>query len=287
MTAHANDYIDTQSEHLDKHVKILAARDAKSRCYGVFAIPQKGLDPEEYATRRGLRVFDFLWYQSVVLRSDQEPALGKVLKSIRAHRGAETQTMLENSPAYVSKANGFIERAIQVVEGQIRTLKTALESKIGRPLPEDACIMPWLVEHAGSLLNLLELWEDGKVPYQRLRGRRMHPALIDFGEAIQFMPLDIHKQGKLTSRTQDGIYPGVDLTSGEFLVGPKGGVPKTRSTHRKPEDQRWILDEIRQLKGTPWKPYQFSDDNNIKLRWPTPIDETEDERRLIANIAER
>ena len=104
--------------------------------------------------------------------------------------------MLENSPAYVSKANGFIERAIHVVEGQIRTLKAAIESRIGRPILTDSCLLPWLVEHAGSLLNLFELWEDGKTPYQRLRGRKMHPALIEFGECVQWMPLDIHRQGK-------------------------------------------------------------------------------------------
>ena len=57
-------------------------------------------------------------------------------------------------------------------------------------------MLPWLIEHAGNILNIFEMHEDGKVPYQRLRGRKMHPPLIEFGEAIQFMLLDIAKQGK-------------------------------------------------------------------------------------------
>ena len=41
-------------------VKILAGRDQMSRCYASIAIPQKGVDPEEYATRRVIRFTEFL-----------------------------------------------------------------------------------------------------------------------------------------------------------------------------------------------------------------------------------
>ena len=127
MSEHDLDKALDKTDHPDKCVKILVARDARSRCYGVIAVPQKGLDPDEYVTRRGLKFLDFLGYQSVLLKSDQEPALGKALRSIRAHRGSDTQNMLEKSPAYVSKSNGFIERAIQVVEGKFALSKQPLK----------------------------------------------------------------------------------------------------------------------------------------------------------------
>ena len=116
---------------------------------------------------------------------------------------------------------------------------------------------------------------------------KMHPALIEFGECVQYMPLDIAKQGKMVPRTQDGMYLGVDLTSGEPLVETKDGVFKTRSMHRKPPEERWDAEQILQLKGTPWKPYLFSDDDKIKIRVPAPVDGTDDERRLRASIQER
>ena len=71
--------------------------------------------------------------------------------------GEGMQTMLEESPVKDSQSNGFTERAIRVVEGQIRTLKLALEDRIGKKICAGACVMPWLVEHAGNMLTLFEV----------------------------------------------------------------------------------------------------------------------------------
>ena len=38
---------------------ILAGRDDRSRCNASIAVPQKGVDAEEYATRRCLRFLEF------------------------------------------------------------------------------------------------------------------------------------------------------------------------------------------------------------------------------------
>lgn len=132
------------------NIKILVGRGRKSRCYAVIPVPQKGVDHNGYAVRRGLRFRDFLGYNSVLLKTDQESALAQIFASMNGYRGSETQTMTETSAAHDSKGNGFVERAIQVVEGQIRTPKTALEYRLGGDLPLDAHILPWLIEHAGT-----------------------------------------------------------------------------------------------------------------------------------------
>ena len=116
-------------------------RDRKSRCYSAIAVPSKGVGEDEYATRRVLRFLEFLGYEKVILKSDQEAALGTVLRSARVHRGDNTQTMLEKSPVGDSRANGFVERAVQSVEGQVRTLKLALEARIGMKLESNSCII--------------------------------------------------------------------------------------------------------------------------------------------------
>ena len=77
------------------------------------------------------------------------------------------------------------------------------------------------------------------------------------------MPLDIHKQGRMVSRTLDGIYLGVSLTTGESIVGNAEGVFKTRTVHRRPIDQRWSAEHVLALRGTPWKPYQFNDSDKL------------------------
>ena len=44
---------DLTGDQTHKHVKILVAHDSRSRCCGDIAVPQQGVDPEEYATRGG------------------------------------------------------------------------------------------------------------------------------------------------------------------------------------------------------------------------------------------
>ena len=184
----------SEGEEEDKEqAKILACRDRTSRCYASFSVPQKGVDPDEYATRRTLKFLEFLGWESVILKTDQESALAAVISSVKSHRGANTQTMSQMSPAYDSKSNGFIERAIQSLEGQIRTMKLALEERIGQKISPTASVMHWLIEYASVILNLFEVGPDGKVPYQRLRGRKLKNRLSEFGEQVLFMPLDALK----------------------------------------------------------------------------------------------
>ena len=101
------------------------------------------------------------------------------MDKMRTHRGDQTQTMSELSPVGDSKSNGLIERTIQTVEGQVRTMRCALEARIGRKLVPGGALFSWLVIHAANVINLFEIGKDGKVPYQRLRGRKLHPDLID------------------------------------------------------------------------------------------------------------
>ena len=77
--------------------KILVGRDAKSRVCTAIPVPQKGIDQDEWAVREGLRFLELLGYTSVVLKSDQESALGVVLRRLRTHRRDQTQTMTEHS----------------------------------------------------------------------------------------------------------------------------------------------------------------------------------------------
>ena len=90
--------------------------------YASIPVPQKGVDSDECSTRRWLRFLELLGYRDLVLKSDQEAALGKVLRHAKAHRGEGTQTMTEESPVKDSQSNGFIERSNQTIEGQLRTL---------------------------------------------------------------------------------------------------------------------------------------------------------------------
>ena len=63
------------------------------------------------------------------------------------------EAALENSPVGESESNGAVERAIQTWEGQVRTMKDALASRLRCELPADLPVLTWLVEYAAALLK--------------------------------------------------------------------------------------------------------------------------------------
>ena len=96
----------------------MVGRDAKSRVCTAIPVPQKGVDQDTWAVRERLRFLELLGYTSVVLNSDQESALGVVLKGLRTHRGDQTQTMTENSQVGESKSMGSSREPFRALKGK-------------------------------------------------------------------------------------------------------------------------------------------------------------------------
>ena len=80
-----------------------------------------------------------------------------------------SEVVLEESPGYDSKANGEVERAVQMVQGQFRAMKDALETRSGVRVNGEHCCIPWLVAHASDTITRFHVYEDGKTGYNKLR----------------------------------------------------------------------------------------------------------------------
>ena len=90
----------------------------------------------------------------------------------------------EASPTGSSGSNGVIERTVQAIEDQVRTMKLALESRIGVEIPSDHDVVPWMVEYAATIVNKGQVGADGKTAYERLKGKPAHLSGLEFGEKI-------------------------------------------------------------------------------------------------------
>ena len=61
----------------------------------------------------------------------------------------------------------------------------AVHKKTLRNKLEDVhSIWPWITEHAGFLLTKLDVWRDGKTPYERLKGQSAKVQGTMFAEGI-------------------------------------------------------------------------------------------------------
>ena len=72
------------------------------------------------------------------------------------------QTIVVQAPARSKGSNGIVERAVQSVEQYLRTLKSALDERLGVRIATQHPILTWLCEYAGYLMNRLEVSVDGK-----------------------------------------------------------------------------------------------------------------------------
>ena len=62
------------------------------------------------------------------------------------------------------ESNGFIENAVMLIRGIIRTIKCHIESSTQEPRSDESPVLPWLVEHAGCILSRCQQGRDGKTP---------------------------------------------------------------------------------------------------------------------------
>ena len=178
-------------------------------------------------------------------------------KGIVFERGGEkgSRTIVEESPVGSSGSNGVVARAVQSIEGQVRVLKLALESRIGQEIDAQADVVSFMAEYSAYLLNRLEVGKDGKTPYERTKGKAATVLGVEFGEKLLWKKRAGQKMDKISSRWSYGIFVGVRSRSGELWVADKDGVHKVRSVRRLAQQDRWSADSISWVRHVPWHRY--------------------------------
>ena len=159
---------------------------------GRFAV-DRALDfMEECGSRGG----DF------ILKTDQEPATEYLVKDIAEARRDEkgSRTIVEESPVRSEGSNGIVERAVQTIEGQIRVMKLALEGRLQRKVDTESNEVAFMVEHAGYLVNRLEVGKDGTTGYERVKGKAAKVLGVKFGEKLMWKTMQKHTMEKINSR---------------------------------------------------------------------------------------
>jgi len=215
-------------------------------------VPKKGV--EGFVVQAGGREIDLAGLRRMIVRSEQEPAVVELLRAVEAERPEELEIQPERSPAGESKSNGEIVRAIQTVQGHVRTIKLSVQKTYSCNVREDHPVWPWLVMYASLLLNLCVVGEDGRTAYERRKGRKFKKVLPEFGECITYLKPESVGIDKADSRWDNGVFVGLRIESGELFVMTSKGVIKVRTFARKPEEERFEAKLLEEGKGVPWEP---------------------------------
>ena len=99
----------------------------------------------------------------------------------------DIEAVPESSAIGESASNGRAERTVQAFEDLLRTLKSALESRMQAKLPVMHPAMKWMIEHVASTMNRYCVNDDGVTPYQAIHGTRSTLKIVEFCDKFFIM----------------------------------------------------------------------------------------------------
>ena len=118
------------------------------------------------------------------------------MKAIQASaRKHSIDVKRSQSPRYSIQSTRSVGKYQDLVMKQIRTLKAATESKIGRKLEIDEPRFDWLVKHSNFTQYRFAIKANGCTPYKNVNGTSCHGELLEFGEMCMFR-IPVNKQGR-------------------------------------------------------------------------------------------
>ena len=102
-----------QEKEEEKGMPIVVVKDGTGKMTFARVVPQKGVEP--YAVGSIVETLEQLGYKTVVLRSDNEPALLALKVAVR--KEIEVELIKEEVPVGDYQANGLVENAVKNVQG--------------------------------------------------------------------------------------------------------------------------------------------------------------------------
>ena len=231
---------------------MLVAKDRRTGMVFVLTVERKGAaDP--HAVEQLAAWVDMLGSSQVATRSDGEPAVMQVAAAVKDARRAGSVTTLETSAPGDHAGNGLAQRAVGLVGGMVRTLKNELEFNCQMQIAPESKTIAWMILQATTLLNLDTVGPDGKVPFERWRGRGHHMGRSVFGERVWYRVGPLTDRTKAEDRMEPVFFVGFWMKSSEYILIANGEATTARTIRRRPVPERWTNpEEIVNIPVWPW-----------------------------------
>ena len=227
---------------------ILVVRERDTRMMLSFLVREKGA-ADTYTVNRVLAFLKEIGHvgNKLIVKCDQESSIKALAEKIATERPG--LTMQEHSPVRSSGSNGVIERGIKEAEYQIRSMKSALDDRLGTNLGVSSNVLPWMIEYGAVLVNRYLVGHDGKTAYERMKGKESKMLGFEFGERVNFRRIPIAgRLAKLESLWRSGIFVGYRSIIGEYMVVNEDGAFKTRNIKRVSVEDRWNKAEVEAIR---------------------------------------
>ena len=168
-----------------------------------------------------------------------------------------------NSPVGESESNGRGDNTVRRKQGKTKVSRHQLEQNMKQRLFETSLAMAWLVRWAAELLSKYSCGDDGRASHGRLHGEKCTTTLVPFGESVTYFPMKTVRRDKGDPATQPGVWLGIMARAQEVLIGIKHGVIKCRIVTRLAEQERWDVEQVTVVRGTPWEAVPGRNDRRV------------------------
>ena len=149
------------------------------------AAPSTKSDENAYLSAMCAAFVKRIAYEKVVLKVDPEPALKLLADKVRACADG-IQLKVETAPRFSSQSIVSVGRAQDAVEGQIRCLWLKLETRLSIEATPVMDVRPWLVRHAGWLLERYHVKGNTNKTFEDCGGKPYQGEVMKFAEAALF-----------------------------------------------------------------------------------------------------
>ena len=102
---------------------------------------------------------------------------------MKSDRSEIAKVTTEDAVKGDKESQRFIDNAVMLIGRLTRTIKCHIEST-QEPLSHESPILSWLVGHAGCILSRCQKGRDGKMPLERLHGKKPTQEFVPCGEKV-------------------------------------------------------------------------------------------------------
>ena len=151
------------------------------------------------------------------------------------------KTIPEESPVKSSGSNGIVEKGVQEIEGQIRAIFLGFQDRMRRRVDTRERIVAFIPEYAAYLMNRMSMGQDGKVAYERIKGKKPTILGLEFGEKVLYKTRPTKDANVvLDARWVPGVFLGKTWgsTINRVMISPRK-VIEVRGLQRVPQTERW------------------------------------------------
>ncbi len=193
-----------QEKEEEKGMPIVVMKEDRTKVVLAKVVPSKGVDG--YAVGEMRKAREKHGPKKRIMRSDNEPAMLALKEAVR--KETDLEIVMEECPVGDHQANGLVGNAVKNVQGQFRSLKDALESRLKVRSEEEHPAVPWLVMHAASVMNRRRRDEEGFTPYPEVERKRLHEASRRVRRRCVVSASVLRRKGQVRREVEGGSMAG-------------------------------------------------------------------------------